>query len=52
MTLFAYIIYLIILTILGNLLYYYINKEKIKDYFIYSLINFVFYVFVGYLCFG
>lgn len=48
----VYIIYLIILTILGNLLYYYINKEKIKGYFIYSLVNFAFYVFVGYLCFG
>lgn len=47
-----YIIYLIILTILGNLLYYYTNKEKNKGYFIYSLINFTFYVFVGYLCFG
>lgn len=52
MRLAIYIIYLIILTIVGNLLYYKFTQKKNKGYFIYSLLNFVFYAIVGYLWLG
>lgn len=51
MELMPYIIYLIVLTILANLLYYKVTQKKNKAYFIYSLVNFVFYFLIGYLCF-
>lgn len=52
MKLILYILYLIFITIIGNLLYYKINNKKSKKYFTYSLKLLLIYVWFGWLLLG
>ena len=48
----AYILYLVIITILGNLLYYKLNDKKNKKYFKYSLTILLIFIIYGFLWLG